>query len=254
MGDVTQMPPRSPLDRPPEGEKKRGTLAEFEWMLAESGVTVQFDVVRKRQIVEVPGAVTTAENSAETMRAYIVDLCKRHGYPVGQIDGYLVAVADRHAVNPVMDWIDSIPWDGESRYGDLLDTLGFYGPDGREHGCMLLRRWMISAVAAVSDPVTTRAKGVLVLQGPQDCGKTQWLERLGAEWFLEGHILDPHDKDTMISAAEHWIVELGEIDATFRRADIAAIKSYLGKREDESDWPTRIATRDSLAVLCIAGQ
>jgi putative DNA primase/helicase len=57
---------------------------------------------------------------------------------------------------------------------------------------------------------------------------------------LEGHILDPSNKDSVIAAAKHWIVELGELDGTFRRADIAKLKSYLTASQDVVRLPYAI--------------
>ena len=46
-------------------------------------------------------------------------------------------------------------------------------------------------------------------------------------------MLNPADRDSVKSAISYWLVELGELDATFRKADIAALKSFLTKNRDE---------------------
>ena len=53
----------------------------------------------------------------------------------------------------------------------------------------------------------------------------------------EGHLLDPTNKDSVKLAISAWITELGEIDATFRKADIAALKAFISKRVDKFRRP-----------------
>ena len=68
------------------------------------------------------------------------------------------------------------------------------------------------------------AQGILVLQGAQNIGKTTWLKKLvkgGPDVFLEGAVLQPDNKDSVLRVISHWIVELGELDATFRKADLS---------------------------------
>ena len=39
--------------------------------------------------------------------------------------------------------------------------------------------------------------------------------------------LDPEDKDSLKRVISHWIIELGELEATFKKADINKLKSYI---------------------------
>jgi putative DNA primase/helicase len=49
--------------------------------------------------------------------------------------------------------------------------------------------------------------------------------------------MDPNNKDHVITATSHWLVELGELDATFRKADIAALKSFITNSADKLRRP-----------------
>jgi len=103
-------------------------------------------------------------------------------------------------------------------------------------------RWMLSAVAAALMPSGFRTRGVLVLQGRQLLGKTSWFLALipdaslrdGA--ILTGHHLDPANKDSMTTAIKHWIVEMGELDSTFRK-DVARLKGFLTSDKDKVRRP-----------------
>jgi putative DNA primase/helicase len=110
---------------------------------------------------------------------------------------------------------------------------------------------MIGAIAAAFSPTGISAQGVLVFQGPQNLGKTKWFKSLVPKEIgviQDGVTLDPKDKDSVKQAVSNWLVELGEVDATFRKSDIAQLKSFLTRDKDvlrrayahkESKYPRR---------------
>ena len=49
--------------------------------------------------------------------------------------------------------------------------------------------------------------------------------------------LIPTNKDCLRTLSSFWIVELGELDASFRKADIARLKSYLTDDSDRVRFP-----------------
>lgn len=84
--------------------------------------------------------------------------------------------------------------------------------------------------------------GCIVLQGPQDIGKTWWVRKLVPEkWRKElvrtDAMVDPKDKDSVSQIISYWIVELGEIGATFRKADIDALKAFITRDHDTMRRP-----------------
>jgi putative DNA primase/helicase len=94
---------------------------------------------------------------------------------------------------------------------------------------------MIAAVAAAYLPDGISSPGVLTLQGAQYLGKTKWFKNLvPAELDLtqDGMILKPDDKDSVKQCTSYWIVELGELDSTFRKSDIAQLKAFITKQVD----------------------
>jgi predicted P-loop ATPase len=94
---------------------------------------------------------------------------------------------------------------------------------------VLLYRWLISAIAAVLKPSAFRARGVLTLQGPQSIGKTAWINSLVSDPLLRemviklDHHLDAGNKDSILTAVSHWIVEIGELDSSFKKDTIAEL-------------------------------
>ena len=50
-------------------------------------------------------------------------------------------------------------------------------------------------------------------------------------------MLNPTDKDSVKRAVSHWIVELGEIESTFKKADIDQLKAFITSKNDELRLP-----------------
>jgi predicted P-loop ATPase len=90
-----------------------------------------------------------------------------------------------------------------------------------------LYRWLIAAVAKV---YKGSQNAMLVLDGNQGLGKStvaHWLCPLPG-YFLEGPI-NPQDKDNDVRLISQWIWEVSELDATTRKADQSALKSFITK-------------------------
>jgi hypothetical protein len=47
-----------------------------------------------------------------------------------------------------------------------------------------------------------------------------------------GLMLRPDDRDSVKQAVSYWLVELGELDATFRKSDIAQLKAFITRDRD----------------------
>ena len=155
------------------------------------------------------------------------------------------------------EWISSRPWDGVPRFDELFASLTVSPDYDAAFARMLLKRWMISCVEAAfaGDEENLQFRGVLVLQGAQAIGKSLWLRSLvpdTSDWFLGGLTLDTMDKDSVIKAISHWIVELGELDATFKAQDISRLKQFITQGEDTLRLPyaPKPATYKRRTVYC----
>lgn len=221
--------------------KPLSTLANFERMLAHYGIRPRYNLVSKRDEALIPGLSTTRDNHDNVVMAHVKSLAHMNRLPVGEVSEYLLAISDAGAYNPVLDWIRHKPWDGIDRLSDLLDSVFIPDTFDFELKDTLITRWLVSAVAAVAKPSGFHARGVLVFTGPQGIGKTSWFrnllpESLG-EYFREGAAIDPSDKDSVTGAVSNWLVEIGELDATFRKADIARLKAFVTAGEDRIRKP-----------------
>jgi hypothetical protein len=213
---------------------KLNTHENLEYILGHYGIRVRYNAMAKDQEISLPGKTFNQAGDALT---FISSLCSRNRMPTGSVADYIAMIGNRNEYSPVADWIDSKPWDGQDRIGALVETLD---PTDGELATILLRRWMIGAIGCIYEPHGMKMQGMIVLQGPQGTGKTTWFWSLvGAqrEFATEGVSLNPADKDSVKGAISHWLVELGELDATFNKADIAALRSYITKGTDTIRLP-----------------
>jgi putative DNA primase/helicase len=201
-----------------------------------------YNVISKKVNIAVPGVNGTPDNADNVAITLIYSLANLNDMATGQLMNLIGVVADKNQFNPVADWIMRKPWDGVDRldafYNTLLQREGF--PEELKQA--LIYRWLLSAVAAVLKPSGFKARGVLTLQGPQAIGKTSWISALVPDAILrEGvlkldHHLDAGNKDSIITAVCHWIVEIGELDSSFKK-DIARLKGFLTADRDKVRRP-----------------
>ena len=202
------------------------------------GVTVRYNVIAKEEEIIIPGQSFSIDNMGNASLAWLKSECSLFNFPTEHLDGMVTYLADQNQYNPVAQWIMSKRWDGTKRLQMFYDTVT--GVNDQIEGKRLLKetlmkRWMISAVAAAMSPNGISAAGVLTFQGSQYIGKTKWFKQLVPSELgvlKDGMILRPDDKDSVKQCVSYWLVELGELDATFRKADIAALKSFLTNDSD----------------------
>ena len=212
--------------------KPLATIENLDEICRRLNITIRYNVIKKEDEILIPGQEFSADNQANASLAWLRSECVQFGYPTEALGEYVGFISDQNQFNPVIQWITSKPWDGVTRLQELYSTIQSEDEPLKE---TLLKRWMLSAVAAVVEPEGVSAHGVLVLQGSQYLGKTKWFKSLVPDHLdvvQDGHLLRVDDKDNVRQACSNWLVELGELDATFRKSDIAALKSFITKKKD----------------------
>lgn len=213
------------------------------------GIVIRYNVIAKEEEIIIPGHGYSVDNEANAAMAWLMSECSLFNMDTGGIDGMVTFLADRNQYNPVASWIESKAWDGQPRLINLCETITTDGSSELRN--TLIKRWMISAVAAAYSSRGISAAGVLTLQGDQYIGKTKWLKGLvptSSELFKDGVILRVDDKDSVKQAVSFWITELGELDDTFKKSGASALKAFLTQDNDvlrrayarkESKYPRR---------------
>lgn len=218
------------------------TIENVRALLDTCGIKVFYDVIRKDLDIRMPGAQYLIDTARNDKMTRIISIAGQVRLQTQKIPEFVSYIGGQNPYNPVAEWVLSRPWDGESRLRAFFDTLTAVGEadvvsgeNTRRFKETLMQRWMISAIAAAFEPKGVSAHGVLVLQGAQYLGKTAWFKSLvpqDLELTADGMLLDPKDKDSVYQIVTNWLVELGEVDATFKKADIAQLKAFITKDRD----------------------
>lgn len=223
----------SPLPFTTDKGKPLKHIANLSEICARLGVTIRYNVIKKEEEILIPGEGFSIDNQANASFAWLMSECSLFDFPTDKLGDFLTYLSDKNLYNPVAEWIDSRQWDGQPRLKSLYNTVTTSGDPWLKE--TLMRRWMVSACAAAFNHNGVSAHGVLTFQGDQYLGKTKWFKQLiPADLGLlkDGMLLRPDDKDSVKQVCSFWLVELGELDATFRKSDIAALKSFITNDSD----------------------
>ena len=157
---------------------------------------------------------------------------------------------NKFAINPLKDMVEDAisKYDGQDYIKKLVDCLELNSTYQYKYVIVML--WLIQCVASwFHENEKCPVKGaymkfeqVLLIQGMQGLSKTKLFSKLldfngMNKYFKAGAKLNPSDKDTIIQSNGYGIVELGEIDATFRKSDIAELKAFLSNTYDQVRLP-----------------
>ena len=143
---------------------------------------------------------------------------------VGWVERAISHSASQNTYNPIKEYFNSLTWDERDHIGHFVEnfleeTTGF--------GKTAFRRWFIGAVAKVFEQ---GQNFMMVWDGPQGVGKSvlaRWLCPL-PDYHIEGAIR-PDDKDSLLRAINNLVWEVGELQATTRKADKEALKDFISK-------------------------
>ncbi len=207
------------------GKAVPATIENVAHLLMEKGIQARFNIVKKRLELSHTSGATVSMNE-------VASLALLNGIGTNWLYPFVGELGSRNPYSPVATWIGSKPWDHKDRLQELYDTVRETKeyPAGLKE--ILLRRWLLSATKAALANGPFRARGVLTFQGPQGVGKTSWISalmpkgRLREDSLLLDHHLDGSNKDSVINAISHWIVEIGELDSSFKK-DVARLKGFL---------------------------
>ena len=154
---------------------------------------------------------------------------REHGYKLAEyLKDTRLQMAFENQFHPIRDYLKSLSWDGKDHIKLLTDSF----KDKNRVFPVLLRKWLIGAVARILRPNDGIQNPMLVLDGPQNIGKSYlawWLCSPIPAYFLDSAI-NPGEKDNMIRACSYFVWEVSELGATTRRADLEALKAFITQR------------------------
>ena len=216
----------------------RCTLDNLAFLLEAYDIKVSFNVMKKRLDIDIPGLVSTDQNRDQVVLNHIENLAIKHRMSAGRVAANLLTLGDTRPFDPMAEWIDSKPWDGEDRLPAVYATVVPQEGYPLKFRDTLMKKWLLSVVAATFVTKGFRARGALTFQGAQGIGKTSWFKRLVSDPALRDQAIklgpswDGGSKDAKLAAVRHRIVELGELEGSFRR-EIASLKAFMTEDYDK---------------------
>ena len=124
-----------------ERGKYLNTKGNVEGVMILNGIKCAYNVIKKRMEIFVPDSNFIQDMQEEASLIEIEDRCIQMGIPHTKVRDYLKLLAVEY--NPVRDWMESKPWDGQSRLQAFLDSITSPNQTLKE---MLMRKWLISCV------------------------------------------------------------------------------------------------------------
>jgi putative DNA primase/helicase len=156
------------------------------------------------------------------------------GLGVSELEAFITLVGTENSYHPVRNFIDAQTWDGRDRLSEWYDSVELIAPNAMKN--VMMYKWALSAVAALYYD-NFSCEGVLTWQGQQGLGKTIQIENIiprefHNKWNKDAVVLDMSNKDTIFKALGYWITELGELDATFKKSEMEALKGFITEKVD----------------------
>lgn len=166
------------------------------------------------------------DSDAVMLKAY---LQQNQAFSVGTpvIEEAVSVIAHRRAYHPVREYLNSLRWDGAPRLDNMLRD--YAGAQDNEYVREVSKNVILAAVARVFNP-GCQHDTVVILEGAQGSGKTNFVRTLGGEWGAEMTIAN-NTKDNIHKMLGKWIIELPEMEFT-RHADVKAIRAFLSTSID----------------------
>jgi putative DNA primase/helicase len=121
---------------------------------------------------------------SETDDTLLAEWMQRAGVQVSSrmVREAVETVSHERSYHPILQYLSELIWDGVER----LDTwaIDYLGCDDNPYVRGVSACWPISAIARVRQP-GCKADSCLILEGPQNLGKSRLLRKWGEPWFTD---------------------------------------------------------------------
>lgn len=160
----------------------------------------------------------------------------------GKLGRLINRVAEESKYNPFIEMLQANDNEDIHLIEEVFNCISINEDflENREFYFTLFLKWCLGVVTmAFNDlKVKSSAQGVLVLQGEQGARKSTFFRELlpDQSLFKGDNTLDPSSKDSVIQNTKYILVDLGEIDSTFK-SEMAKLKQFITATEDEYRAP-----------------
>lgn len=213
------------------------TYTNFKILCREYKISIAYDIILKRNISSVDN--TPVEVDDNYTYGHICNLCNLNNIDRGLVREFIHMLAQDNKYNSFKFIMDNVTWDGVSRFDDFCNTIEVPKPY-YEVRRLYLKKWLQQMLyLSLNEDKYNRKIGryILVFQGGQYGGKTTWVKNLlpaeySDNYIGTGRVLDTHNDMNIYGNIKYLIVELGELEQSFKKSDINNFKAFFGRYED----------------------
>lgn len=145
-----------------------------------------------------------------------------------KVDSALMEVFDRNKYNPIIDYLNTVEWDGKKRveqlFIDLLDA------DDTELNRYMTKIWFVAAVKRIFEP-GCKFDNMIVLQGEQGIGKSSICDLISLKYSNNVSLNEVGQKDLINKLNRTWIAVIDELDS-FNKKEMSNIKTFISNTKD----------------------
>ncbi|MFN6430848.1 hypothetical protein EUCA11A_18940 [Eubacterium callanderi] len=219
------------------GKSKKGLTPEvFKTFLEERGILIRFnESTLKMEFHNLPVEYQTASEQDSVPIKMTYDLMEYTGIRKihkQQVIDLMFLEGVENSFNPVQNYFITAGENPQDHFKALYSILGIED----EFLQMLVKKWMVQTVAMAFNTLENPygAEGVLILSGPEACGKTRFFQLLcpKTKWFTSRSTeIRLHNKDDQLNVLGFLITEIAECDTTLNMAN-STIKGFITDVED----------------------
>ncbi len=151
----------------------------------------------------------------------------------------VITMAHKNEYHPIRNYINNLKWDGINKLDKWL--IDYMGAEDSVYTRAVGRKVLVAAISRIFNP-GCKFDFMMILEGEQGIGKSQAVEALAGDWFLDTDFKEK-TKDTIDKMRGAWIVEFAEL-AGFRRSDVENLKAFLSRRRDRERLAYKRLTED----------
>ena len=202
--------------------------------LSELGVTLKYDAFSAREFyINGSGGPKLFDDALEA--GIRVDIHDKFGFAPGRdaLRDVTVTMARASSFHPVIEYLNSLTWDGTPRLDTWLIRLA--GAKDEPYTRAVSRLTLIAAVRRVRQPGCKFDEMLVLINPDQGTNKSSALAVLAVkpEWFTDSLPLHANNQQTIEALAGKWIVECAELQG-MRQSDVETLKAFLSRQADRA--------------------
>jgi hypothetical protein len=207
----------------------KSTYENFEIMCKHYKIEVAYDKIGKDKI-------NSLDQDNNSFLTTIKSLIILNNMDKSVACDYVNKLAATNSKNVFKAAIDNVMWDGISRLEAFYNTIDVDKDFVKTRNLYLLKWCQQMLYQSLSEGNKKIARNILVLKGKQSIGKSTWVKSLLPpslqKYIGQGMTLNTNDTMSKYAVLKNLIVELAELEQSFKKTDINQFKSFFGVTED----------------------